>query len=302
MELEMDYIIKCVKLATEEFNANGRSDKFIKIEDAILARKNSAEIYFFARYAKGSSVERLQDALIENGALMEAYYFQQNVEGSDIVKFANLAISKGDKFWCSKFIKLAKKTKQYNKIKHMFEGMNFKCIPEKLGNKANEIDFVISTATAEHKAEGRNRCFKQIEQYTLHHEAPANSYLFLKYTPGVDMDLFQYVTLLRGLPFSMFYVGTNVEGADRELMIQGLELAKLDYREVEKGWKEIERKKARIIYSLKNNELSGEPEYRERLLRSYSLLPKVPEYIAKIDNDYIAAIRYQINHDDDRKI
>ena len=109
--------------------------------------------------------------------------------------------------------------------------------------------------------------------------------------------MFEYVSILRGEPFNMYVIALEVKGADRALMVRGLELAKLDYREVEKGWEEINRKRARIVASLCNSERKGEPEYRARLLKSYNFLPKIPEYISKIDNDYIATINYYIKQD-----
>ena len=302
MEGEFMKIEDVIKLATDEFNTNGRSEKFIRMENAVLARKNPAEIYFFARYAKGSSVERLQNALIEKGALVESYYFQQNVEGADISKFTNLAITKGYRFWVNKFANLAEKTEQYDKIKNMIDGINTNIIPETIEGFGEETDKIIKFAKSEYKYHGRTPEFKEIEQFMLHNDAIANARLFMKHVPGINKKDFEYVALLRGEPFNMYVIALDVKGADRELMLRGLELAKLDYREVEKGLEEINRKRAKIVASLYNSERKGEPEYRARLLKSYNLLPKVPEYIAKIDNDYIATINYHIKHDNKVKV
>ena len=286
-----------IKMATDEFNANGRSDKFIEIENSIIEKNNSTEIYFFARYAKGASVKRMQNALIKNGALMEGYYFQQNVAGADITKFVNLAMSSGKKFWLGKFINLANKTEQYDKISHLVDGLNVDIVPEKLDGCIDETDQIIKIAQKEYKHFGRSSTFKKIEQFMLHADAIANTRLFMKHVPGVNKKMFEYVAILRGQPLNMYLIAIDVKGVDKELMLRGLELSKLDYKEVEKGWDDIARQRERIISGICSAEGLEHIEHRIKLLKSYNLLPKVPEYIAKIDNEYIAGVKYAIRQD-----
>lgn len=288
MEIE-----EIIQLATKEFNTNGRSDSFIALENEVLESRSPEEIYYFARYAKGASAERLQDALIEAEALMEAYYFQKNVEGADIAKLVNLAIAKGDKFWCAKIFNLAKKSKQYNGIKHLFVGVDVKYPSKEVVKVIRDIDDLIEAANKEYAQAGRSEVYKEMEQCALHNDAPAYSYLFLKHVAGADREKFEYVTLLKGLPFSMFYIAIDIEDSSKALMLKGLERARLDYRKVEKGWKDIAEEKAKLEERLV---LATSEEQKENLQTKLSLIPNKPAYLAKIDNDYIASVKYKIKH------
>ena len=44
--------------ANEEYNLNGRSERFVEMEDRILRSGKTLPIYFFARYTKGIDIFR----------------------------------------------------------------------------------------------------------------------------------------------------------------------------------------------------------------------------------------------------
>lgn len=286
-----------IKTATNEFNINGRSDNFIALENEVVKSKNSVDIYFFARYAKGASVKRLQDELIKIGALNVGYYFQQNVEGSDIEKFVKLAVRNKKQFWIGKFVSLAKQLGEFNKIKHLVEGINVNITP-KLIQKEYSENRIIQVAQAEYDKNGRTPEFKQLERYMLHHDTVCSSRFFMQRVKGIDLKRFEDIALLRGDPLHMFIIATCIDRADKDFMIRGLELAKLDYRKIEKGWDDIAKEKLRLQSELA---IATNARNIEALEMELLHIPTKPEYIAKIDNDYIAQIKYLIKQDYKKK-
>ena len=111
-------MVNFIKKATEEFEQNGRSYKFIAMENRVIKNRNIMQIYFFARYAKGASVERLQPIIFKHGTLEHCFYFQKFVPGSKIRPFVKRVLAENDNFWLGRFIDLAVNDylKQFGKL------------------------------------------------------------------------------------------------------------------------------------------------------------------------------------------
>lgn len=74
-----------IKNATLEFEKNGRSDEFVKMEDKIIGIGKTIQVYFFARYAKGADVNRLFRFMLKHATLKESFAFAYYVKGVEKV-------------------------------------------------------------------------------------------------------------------------------------------------------------------------------------------------------------------------
>lgn len=114
-----------IKQATQEFEKNGRSEDFVKMENKLIRIGKPIQIYFFARYAKGANIKKLQKVMWDKATLEECFYFAYYVKGVkkdengfeevfdvNLVPFATRAVYEGDKFWIEKFAKLIKQRMQ----------------------------------------------------------------------------------------------------------------------------------------------------------------------------------------------
>ena len=108
-------IYEFIEKATKEFEQNGRSKRFVAMENKIIEKGNPLQAYYFARYAKGADASRLQPVLIENAPLDVCWFFQLNVPGSDIEAFVKKAVYDGNSFWIKRFVKLKDKIEQEKK-------------------------------------------------------------------------------------------------------------------------------------------------------------------------------------------
>lgn len=293
-------MIEFIKNATQEFEQNGRSEAFISMENKIIKAGKLLQVYFFARYVKGANAKRLQSALIEKGSLEQCYYFQKYVEGADIVPFVEKALKQNDGFWIDKFIELAKEQKVFGLIAGMVEDKDYSDIKQTLRGTMFEINRLIDFARCEYKKNGRSEKFITCEKYILHKKASGYSNMYLQALSDVaDIKSFERVALLRGEPFNMFFIGSRVEGADRALMVKGLEMAKLDYREVEKSLIDQQKQKQSLIRQIKHAE--DEKKFKS-LVHVYSHISDESEYILQIDKRYIPQIMYIIKHENNKKI
>ena len=88
-----DFIVQ----ANQEFTLNGRSKRFVGMEDRILRSGKILPIYFFARYTKGVDVKKFEKYMLNNATLDECYYFGTYVPGAKMMPFVTRAINEGNK-------------------------------------------------------------------------------------------------------------------------------------------------------------------------------------------------------------
>ena len=77
------------------FNANLFSqieNGISRLEDIVIATKDSFYIYNFAFYVKGANIEKLEDAIIELGNVEYIYFFARDVKGANIEKLEDAII------------------------------------------------------------------------------------------------------------------------------------------------------------------------------------------------------------------
>ena len=119
----------------------------------------------------------------------------------------------------------------------------------------------------------------------------------MQHIGDIDKKMIEEITILRGDPTNTFIVALDVKGIDKKKMIWGLELAKLDYEKVEAGWEDIRMEKEEILSQIQSLSKRAKPE----TIKPYSRVAKVPEYIARIDNDFIAIILKSIKEDEKKQ-
>ena len=285
-------MLKFIEEATKEFNQNGRSKAFIAMEDKIIKGGKPVQMYFFARFAKGASVERLQSAIVEYGNMEQFYYFQQFVKGADILPFIKKALEQGDAFWTKKFISLSKSQGVYENIRDLVVNYKDDLRPmTRTRGTALDINYTIATACDEYKKHGRSDYYKELEKEVLYSESKADAKLFLYHVPGGDVKKFERGAFMRCDPFEMFFLATHIEGVNADLMYKGLELAKQNYLESEKSYADIEKRKVEALKKLKYYKKHKNAEGYATWLEIYQALPAIPEYIAQIENRYMPPVK-----------
>ena len=283
-------IEKLIKDAMAEFEQNGRSERFVELENEVISLEKPLFAYFYARYTKGADIERLQNYVLENGTMEQCYYFQRNVRGANIVLTAEKAVNIESSFWVDRVRNLAKKNNEYVLIKDIV-----KDIPHfKLKGRTDGIDSIINDAREEYSRNGRSKYFIALEQLALHGTGGNSSALFGQCVEGVNVKAFERVALLRGDPFNMFLTATQVPNANKKLMLRGLELAKLDYVEIEKDIIEQNNRRESLM---KEIEVETDNDRLKRLIKEYHNVPTTSEYVIQIDNYYISRLRYLIKHE-----
>ena len=275
-----------IKNATTEFEQNGRSDAFIAMENKIIKIGKPIQVYFFARYAKGASVNNLQPIIEQKGDLELGYYFCQNVKGAKIRPFAEKAIKENSTFWINKFIEVAKNKSKYIDIADLVLDLPKGMLNSKIYKF--DINEIIEDANNEYEQYGRSSDFVELEKCAVHSLISAHSTLFLNHVQGCKIKNFEQAAILRGNPFNMFLIAM-CDKSNVDLMIKGLELAKLNYNEIEKELIEKKKRKSALKIAIEN---SNDSKERSRLISVYNTITDTSDYIAKIDNDYITRINY----------
>ena len=312
-------ICKFIEQATKEYEQNGRSAKFISMENRIADSGKPLYIYFFARYVKGANIERLQYAMLECANLEQCYYFQKNVVGARLRPFVEKALQEKDLFWIEKFIEFSiqdyaskrpdeviinksnrinvdtTKAFKYAQIDDLVQDVPYPTTRVARAATASfDINYIIEEASAEFELYGRSPKFMELEKQALHTGGVASSILFLQRIQGANVKAFERVALLRGDPFNMFLIATGIKGANIEFMLKGLEIAKLDYVAKEQSLIAQTKRKEEIL-----TELQTETDEKtiKRLKEAYSHIPNIAEYVVKIDNEYIPRINYLLKRE-----
>lgn len=287
-------MIEFIKKATKEFETNGRSDLFVSMEDKIISKGNMMQVYFFARYAKGADIDKLQDVLLEKAPIEICYYFFQYVsKNNDFNLLISKAIATGNIFWVYKVEELARAKKVYSKYKPMFSIARCN-MEQNIRIAINEdIDRLINRANGEYACNRRTSYFVECENSALYSRANAYGILFATNVKGANIKKFEQVALLKGEPLNIYLLATQCEGVNCEAMLKGLELAKLDYNEVQLSATKLMDAKKVLKYKIRHCEDELE---RRRLTRQYNQLPDFPPYLLQIDNELIPGVQFKINH------
>lgn len=284
-------MVKFIEKATKEFEQNGRSKLFVAMENKIINSGKPMQMYFFARYAKGADIKRLQKVFIKMATLEQCYYFAKFVQGAQIRPFITKSFKVDDKFWTEKLINLAHTNGSFDAISDLV--MDF--VPETkkgvFARKGFDSNDLIEEAQKEYKQYGRSPYFVELEKYCLHSNVPADMNLFAQHIEDVNVRDFERAAILKGDPFTMFIVVTEIRGGNAKLMRDGLEMAKHDYVEIERTDGNRINQKLQLLLKIKNEK---NPVERKLLMEMYKRLPTIPEYIAIINNRYLPRVDYEI--------
>jgi hypothetical protein len=155
-----------------------------------------------------------------------------------------------------------------------------------------DINMALEVANAEYAENGRSERFISIEKTALHAKGSGNANLFVQRVKGVDVKAFERVALLRGEPFQLCFMATKINGVDGRMMLDGLNLAKLDYMQIERAIEEQQRRKEEIKAKIKQTK--NEEEIK-RLIYSYKKIPDAAEYVIEIDNIYIPQVCHKLH-------
>lgn len=275
-----DFIVQ----ANQEFALNGRSKRFVGMEDRILSGGKTLPVYFFARYTKGVDVSKFQEYMVKNAPVDECYYFGIYVPGAKMMPFVQRALDENQEVLAKYMVKFAKDNGEVasKTIKQQFidTGIN-------LQNDINtKLDDTLDRAVIEYELNGRSELYKDYEQKILYAPGDANGLLFARNVPGANIKAFQKSAIMRANPFNCYQYATDVKGVSKSLMLASIQLSLLDYVEIEKD----ETKFKRILESVRekyNKATTDEERIKysktlEELTMRHTYKDKARGYIARI--------------------
>ncbi len=287
-----------IQQATAEFEKNGRSRLFIAMENRIVKSAKPMQAYFFARYAKGASAERLQPIVLDNGTIEECYYFQRYVNGANIVPFVKRAIEESDTLVIDNFVQLAKETGKYAEIQDMLTEINY--TKPTTNGKCIDINNIVENAKKEYELNGgRTAKYNRCEKIALSQYEMSANVLFAQCVPGANIRAFEHNALLSGDPFKMFFLATQVKESNKRLMLDGLELSKLDYVAIDRESEARNKRMEEITDILTRTKDSRDIK---RLKDEYEILSTRCEYISKINGDYLPRVKYLVKQEELKKV
>ena len=306
-------IYELIQNANAEFAQNGRSEAFIDMENEVIGSGKPANIYFFARYVKGADINKIQDVIINIAPADVKYYFYQYVQGAEFKSFLIDALKHKDKFWIEKYINIIiedylkqapkdiSKSREENfnsaikdtEYKELFDG--YQCSSKYHGKSFRggfDLNRAIEIAQKEEQTKGRSPVFIYLEKNALHSAGNAGGLLFVENTHLANVRAFERVALLRGDPFYMFLLATRCKNVNVDLMIKGLELAKLDYVAIQKSLEEQNKRKEELKEMI---EKTTDKVRRKQYITAYNQISHISNYIIQIDNNYIPGLQYCAN-------
>ena len=275
-----DFIVQ----ANQEFALNGRSKRFVGMEDRILRSGKTLPIYFFVRYTKGVDVKKFEKYMLNNATLDECYYFGTYVPGAKMMPFVQRALDEGKEILAEYMVRFAKNNGETisKTIEQEFINMDVN-LENELGTK---LDDTLDRAITEYELNGRSELYNDYEQKILYAPGDANGLLFAKYVPGANIKAFQKSVIMRGNPLNCYEFATDVKGISKNLMLASIQLSLLDYVEIEKD----ETKFKRILESVRekyNKATTDEERIKysktlEELTKRHTYKDKARGYIARI--------------------
>ena len=287
-------MINFIKEATAEFEKNGRSTKFVKMENRIIQLANPMQAYFFARYAKGADVSKLQTVMEKKGTLEQCYYYQQFVKGANLDNFIKKAVKENDSFWIEKFVELANDDSQYDEIKQHIKDSQTITTSTKLNKHNFDLEDIIQSARYEYKRNGRSQYFEELEKMAFNSKANAHGILFLQEVEGASVKNLERIAILKGDAFNIFLIATEIAKSNKALMMKAIEMTKLDHDQIEKSLIEQIKSKKLIRKAIENE--TDERKIKSLITRYNQISVTMPEYIVQIDNRYIPRMEYVIKH------
>lgn len=290
----MSSIFDFIKAANKEYNKNGRSELFGKMERKMLSSKNAMQLYFFARYVKGVDITKFQNAVISTGDLEVGFYFIQYVPEAEIEPFLECAVQQGDKFWTEKYIEITEKAETRKihtsdlRAQVIDRGINISPV-----SQIFKIDNIMQDAPKEFRKNGRSQKFIDMEREVIHSKGSANLSLFLsKYDNLLNVKSIERALILRGDPSIMYLFTQVLPSINKKTILLGLEMAKNDYIQQEQSQKLIQDKimlvKAKLNVARKKGTTSV-----YKLQKELDTLESTLDYQDKIDV-YIFEIKQQL--------
>ena len=279
--------------ANNEFAENGRSEKFISMENRVLRSSNIISQYFFARYTKGIDVSKFQELILEKGSVEDGFYFALFVPGARVKPFLKKAIYNEDVFWIRKFVEVGCKLNQIDmdEAKKILARYDIN-----LGRGSNfNLDSMLESAKHEYKINGRSNLFKSYEQTALHALGNSNLVLFAKKVDGADLRAIERSAMMRGDSFVMYSLVKDIEGIDKRLMLTACKMAKLDYVAIEKDEngvaKEVETTRKKIAECDNREEKRSLTKKLNQLLNRQTYQNWVDRNIMCIENSLLRDLR-----------
>ena len=241
-------ILQVIDDANKEYLANGRSDRFVAMEDSIIESQKMANIYRFARYVRGAKISRLQSEVLKNGKMSDCFYFAKGIKGVNFWKFFERALAEKNEFWVHKFVCLAASPfgnhknglRDYkDELKDEFGiEIDSKRKGDIQGLKNYNIDKLIELAKKEYSLNGRSKQFIALEDYVIYTTGKgADILIFAKYVPGVNLKKLQKALIMHGDAFDMYLFAQEIENSDPALLASGAELALYDYTAIDENEK-----------------------------------------------------------------
>lgn len=153
MKKKMKDIREIVKIANEYYATYGRTDKFIQLEDKIIATKKAENIYIFARDVQDAYIGKFCDGIISTENAEYIFCFARDVKDADIAKLGDGIILTRNAEWIYKFahcINGANKYKLAGAMRAIGDNKWIEKFKENIGKEyiidiEEELDYIIKS-------------------------------------------------------------------------------------------------------------------------------------------------------------
>lgn len=226
-------MIDFIKKANEEYTNNGRSDRFIRMEDKVIDKGNWIQIYYFARFVRGVDIEKFQTLMLEKAPYDIAFYFIKHVKGVDAKPFILKAGRAGEVFWARKYAEASNTQRQYDAIGELSK-LKIDDVEVEFKTGLGNLEMMIFNANNAYSLHNsRDEEFMAIQNEIVYNNINGDKHIFAREVEGADISLFERDAVLTADPLNIFLLASEVKRSNKLLLLKGLELAKLDYVRVD---------------------------------------------------------------------
>jgi hypothetical protein len=273
--LNNNSIYTSFKNAIKEYEQNGRSAKFKRMETKIIEKNNPILIYWFARYVKGADIASLQKAIMDNAEMKYWFFFAKYVEGADLQAFYNNAKEHGNLFWAKRFAAIILESSEvegiaFEKVKEILADSKFKDSEKDI----NDLIFAASKEI-EHSKGKRTEKFRKCEAAAFYSAEGINALMFAQHlNPYVNINELEISVMLRGDIDDMLIVAQNIKGSNNANMLLGVQMARLQYIHLEEDFNNRQELQ-NDAYSTENgynNAINAQKQLNDLLRRSEELI------------------------------
>ena len=281
-------MINFIKKANEEYLNNGYSDRFVKMENKILEKGSSIQVYYFARYVRGANIKKFQKYMLQNASYDIIFYYLKHVKGANASQFIVKAGEEGEMFWARKYTEVGR-SRRHEGITRATKILADEGIEVQTSTGLGNMEMMIYTANKAFEKYGRNEEFVNIEKEIVYNMTNGDKVIFARQVPGIDVALFEKDAVLTADPLNIYLLALEVSKTSIPVLFRGLEMAKLDYARIDEDLARREGDIKTINHAIENCD-EADVAKRKQLESKRELIKNNLTYIERL-SDYEYRLR-----------